>query len=336
MPAEDLWPVNKQTWDYLDGNAFHSMTTKYDAAISQYGVPKNIEDYSTKGQMAGAVAYRGIWENWNYNKYEFGDRFASGVLFWYHNSPVRQVCSRMWDWSLEPTAALYFSQDALEPLHPQFDFIKNTVSIYNDFYKEFQNLRVRFRLIDMNMKTVIEKEAVASIGEDAVTNDVLKIDIPEGLTPVHFIKLELFDARGTMISDAFYWRSTSKYPGPWTVGGPLHGGFEDINKLPETELDYTLSQLEKDGKKYLTIYLKNSTSKLAFFTRIKLLRKSDNKLIRPVFYSDNYFSILPGEIKNVTVEVDLETIPGNDFEVVMEGFNMKAKVLHAVKDYVSK
>ena len=327
MPASDLWPINKATWDYLDGNGFHNMTTKYNTAIEQYGKPQTIEDYAEKGQMVGAVAYRSIWENWNYNKYEFGDRFASGVLFWYHNSPEKQVCSRMWDWSLEPTAALYFAQDALEPVHAQFDFIKNTVSVTNDFYQGFKNIRVNFRLINMNMETLLEKEAKINLPEDAVANNILKINLPEGkLSPVHFIKLEVYDADDNLISDTFYWRSTSKYQGPWTVGGPIHGGFESLNELPQTDLDYSVTTKELNGKKYYEVELKNSSKKLAFFNHLKLIDPVTKSLAKPAFYSDNYFSLLPGESKKVTIEIATKNLFANT-KLVLDGFNVKGKVL---------
>lgn len=325
MDEKDLWPINKETWDYLDGNGFHNITTKYNTAVEQYGKAENIEDYAEKGQLVGAVAYRSIWENWNYNKYEYGDRFASGILFWYHNSPIPQVCSRMWDWYLEPTAALYFAQDALEPLHAQFDFIKNTVSVYNECYKDFDELQVNFRLINMDMKTVVEKETHINIAEDAVANDVLKIDIPKDkLTPVHFIKLEIYDKNGNRISDTFYWRSTDEYKGPWTVGGPLHGGFETLNKLSKVQLDSQVKRKAANGKIIYTVNLSNKTGELAFFTRLKLVNKKDGSLVNPVFYSDNYFSLLPGESKEITIECQSEN---DKYDVVLEGFNVDRTTL---------
>lgn len=327
MPETDLWPINTSTWNYLDGNGFHNMTTKYNTAVEQYGKSETIEDYAEKGQMVGAVAYRSIWENWNYNKYEFGDRFASGVLFWYHNSPVPQVCSRMWDWYLQPTAALYFAQDAMEPLHAQFDFLKNTVSVYNEQYKSFEGLRVNLRLVNMDMTTILEKEIHVNIGDDAVVNDILKIDIPaEKLSPVHFIKLEIYDKDDKLISDTFYWRSTDQYKGPWTVGGPLQGGFESINELPESQLDYQLKKSVKDGWVTFYVELKNTSNTLAFFNCLKLVNSEKGQLISPAFYSDNYFSLFPGEVKKVSIEVDLKKIaPSTTLE--LKGFNVAKKVL---------
>jgi Beta-galactosidase/beta-glucuronidase len=328
MPEKDLWPINTTTWNYLDGNGFHNMTTKYKTAVEQYGMPTTIEDYAEKGQLVGAVAYRSMWENWNYNKYEFGDRFASGVLFWYHNCPVPQVCSRLWDWYLEPTAALYFTQDALEPLHAQFDFLKNTVSVYNELYRGFEGLRVNFRLINMDMKTIVEKEAQLNIDQDAVANDVLKIDLPvDKLSPVHFIKLELYDKDGNLISDTFYWRSTDQYKGPWSVGGPLQGGFETLQNLQETQLNCQVKTETKNGQTVYSVQLSNKSNTLAFFNRLKLVDQNSGSLISPAFYSDNYFSLLPGETKTVSIEVNTGKLKNQNCKLMLEGFNVKAHPL---------
>lgn len=97
MDEKDLWPINKEVWDYLDGNGFHLMSTMYADLVNNYGQSSSIDEFAQKGQFVGAMNSKSIWEVWNYNKLDYGDRFCSGLLFWYHNCPVRQVCARMWD-----------------------------------------------------------------------------------------------------------------------------------------------------------------------------------------------------------------------------------------------
>ena len=92
----------------------------------------SIDEFAQKGQLLGAINSKSIWEVWNYTKLDYGDRFCSGLLFWYHNCSKRQVSFRMWDWSSEPTASLYHTANSLEPLHAQFEYLKNTVSVVND------------------------------------------------------------------------------------------------------------------------------------------------------------------------------------------------------------
>ena len=202
MPEEDLWPVNREVWDYSDGNGFHQMSTLYVDLVNMYGESDSIDEFAMKAQFVGAMNYKSIWEVWNYNKFGYGDRWASGFLYWYHNSAVRQVCGRMWDWSLEPTAALYAAANACEPLHPQFDYLKNTVSVVNDYYQSFKGYTVIAEVWNIDSKKVWSKSAEVDLPEDGVANDVFAIDFPEDISPVHFIKLRLLDENGIKYSTA--------------------------------------------------------------------------------------------------------------------------------------
>jgi hypothetical protein len=305
MPAKDCWPINDTVWKYLDGGGFHQMTTKYRQAVNEYGASNSIEEFAKKAQFVGAMNYRAIWEVWNYNKFQYGDRFASGFLFWYHNSPVRQTAGRLYDWSLEPTAALYYSQNALAPLHPQFDYLKNTVSVYNDYRQAFAGYSVMATVYDLHMRKVWQSSAKVQIPADGVANDVMKINFPDTITQVHFIKLQLLDDQDRLVQDAFYWRSKDAYKGAWTLTGPAVSGFNDINKLPLTNLQVYARKKLAGNKVHITVAISNTTTALAFFTQLKI-QTIRGQMIRPAFYSDNFFSLLPGESKNIIIEFEKE------------------------------
>jgi mannosylglycoprotein endo-beta-mannosidase len=62
-------------------------------------------------------------------------------------------------------------------------------------------------------------------------------------------------------------------------------------------------------------------SPIAFFNRISLVDKRTRKRILPVFYSDNYISVLPGDEKSVFIEYNhLDEI--NNYEVSICGWNV--------------
>ena len=323
MPEKDLWPINKEVWDYLDGNGFHLMSTMYKDMVNEYGDSRTIEEFAEKGQFVGAFNYKSIWEVWNYNKLNYGDRYCAGFLFWYHNSPIRQVCGRMWDWSLEPTAALYAAQNACEPLHPQFDYAKNTVSVVNDYYRAFSGYKVQAEVYDLDMKKVFSKQAVVDIPEDGVVNDVFRIDFPNSISNVHFIKLYLLDDKNREVGSNFYWRSNNVYRGRNTLTGPTTAGFQDINKLPKTKIKTAYTTRQENGAHYIDISLENRGKSLAFFTQIQWLDKS-GKPVRPSFYTDNFMTLLPGEKTFVTVETDMRHLSGeSSYILVVRGFNVQ-------------
>lgn len=302
MDEKDLWPINKEVWDYLDGNGFHLMSTMYADLVNNYGKSSSIDEFAQKGQLLGAINSKSIWEVWNYNKLDYGDRFCSGLLFWYHNCSMPQVASRMWDWSLEPTASLYHTANSLEPLHAQFDYLKNTVSVVNDYYREFTNYKVIAQVYDINSKKVFEESATVNLPSDGVVNDALTIRFPENISQVHFIKLILKDEKGKDVSSNFYWRSNDKYEGSKTLTGPAASGFEDLSKLKEAKVKLTYKVREDNDNYFVDITLKNNSNQIAFFNQLQFLN-SKMSPIRPSFYTNNFFSLMPGEKKTVTIEI---------------------------------
>ena len=324
MDEKDLWPVNKEVWDYLDGNGFHLMTTMYKELTDNYGKSSSIDEFAQKAQFVGAVNSKSIWEVWNYNKLDYGDRFASGLLFWYHNSPVRQVCANMWDWSLEPTASLYHTANSLQPLHPQFDYLKNTVSVINDYYREFTGYTVSAEVYDLNSKKVYTRSASVNLPSDGVANDVFTIDFPENITQVHFIKLRLKDEKGKEVSSNFYWRSNDKYEGKETLTGPAASGFEDLSKLKKANLNSSYKIRKENELFFIDILLKNTSSSIAFFNQLQLL-DNNSAPVRPSFYTDNFFSLLPGESKSITIETAEKNIQKIAPKLVIKGWNIERK-----------
>ena len=327
MDEKDLWPINKPVWDYLDGDGFHGMTGKYRDLVNKYGVSSSIDEYAKKAQLLGAMNAKSIWEVWNENKFGYGDRYCSGLLFWYHNSPTRQVCGRMWDWSLEPTAYLYHTQHSLEPLHVQFEYLKNTVSIYNDYFQTFKNYQLKADIYDLNSKKIsTQTKQIDLIPEDAVLNNQLKLDFSKVVTSVQFIHLQLNDAEGKIVSSNFYWRSSDPYLGKQTLTGPATAGFEPLAGMKKVNLQTKYAVKESNHFYTIELEIKNPTSTIAFFTQLQLLDEA-SKPIRPSYYTDNFFSLLPGESKHVIIETQQPVFADLKTTVVVKGWNITNNIL---------
>jgi mannosylglycoprotein endo-beta-mannosidase len=324
MDEKDLWPINTTVWDYMDGGGFHRMTTDYRKAVEQYGTSTNIEDFAWKSQIFGALAYRAIWEVWNYNRFDYGDRFSTGVLFWYHNSPNPQVCGRLWDWSLEPTAALYSSQTAHQPLHAQYDFLKNTVSVNNELVQDFPGYKLTARILNQDMSEVYSKTVSIDIPADRLMKDVITVALPKNLSPVHFIRLDIVDKKGKPVSQNFYWRSNKEYKPKRTLTGPEYEGFEDINKLAVVDLQTKVTQSRQKSRNYTTATITNLSKNLAFMVWVRLQEASSGKPIRPAFYDDNFISLLPGESRTIKIEYS-GSIPADRTKLVVDGWNVAPK-----------
>ena len=325
MRPEEIWPMDKNVWDYLDGAGFGKVTTTVKELADNYGESSSIKKYGWKTQLVAAMSSKAIWDVWNYNKLDYGDRFCSGTLFWSHASPIPMVKNHMWDWYLIPTAALYHTMHALEPVHVQFDYLKNTVSVYNDTPHALSDLRVEVRLYDLECDRLATfKVSGVNVPADGVACDVTRIIFPDKLSKVHFLAMDVKDSRGKLLSENFYWRSTDRYK-EGTMSGPCTSGFEPLSKMPEATVRTTLGKRSDSENMYFDVTLKNTSRKIAFFNEV-LLYGDDGLPVPYTFTSDNYFSLEPGASRTVTLEIALCDAPSRPV-VHVEGWNVAARTL---------
>jgi exo-1,4-beta-D-glucosaminidase len=68
-----------------------------------------------------------------------------------------------------------------------------------------------------------------------------------------------------------------------------------LNKLPAINLEITKKFGKTAGRQSVTVELENNSKYPALQVELILNNGSDGSLIVPVFWDDNYFSLLPGE-----------------------------------------
>ena len=318
LPEKDLWPINREAWAYRDGNNFYKSVTVHDDLVKCYGEATSLEDYCRRSQALDYHATRAIWEVWNRVRNEKG----TGVLYWYNNVPLPKVVAYGWDYSLEPTPALFATQNALEPLHAQYDYLDDMVCLANDL-TESRAVEVAAAVYDFNSRKVWEKSAPVTVPAERCV-EVFKVEFPP-LDKPHFIRLSVREA-GREIASTFYWRSPEKYEPtregerprepktPDALTGPCTAGFESLSALPRT----TLAVQTSDAAGTLRVTVANTGDKIAFLTRLALTGE-DGKPLRPSFYSDNWFSLLPGESKTVAV-----SHPAKPFKLSVSAWNAEA------------
>ena len=326
MPAELLWPLAteewKEAWDYHDGNGFHLMSSLYSELTDAYGPSASIDEFAKKGQLVAAMNGKTIWETWNEQKLGYGDRYASGLLFWYHNCPVEQVCARFYDYSLEPTAMLYHTANALQPLHPQFDYATNTVSVVNDYLKPYDDLTLTVEVYDLNSHKLWGATQRVDIPADGVANDVLTVSFPAGITQVHFIKLRLADAAGRPVGDNFYWRSLDRDNGErYHASGPCASGFESLADMPQATV---AAKIVRSKGRTLDVELRNTGKDIAFFLQMQL-KDTQGRSVKPCFMTDNFLTLMPGERKTVAIDASLAQQQAGT--LVLSGWNVETRQL---------
>ena len=84
------------------------------------------------------------------------------------------------------------------------------------------------------------------------------------------------------------------------------------------KLSYKTRQV--DGRYFVDITLKNTSNGIAFFNQLQFLNAKMSP-IRPSFYSDNFFSLVPGEKKTVTIETAEEKLAEGAI-LALKGWNV--------------
>jgi exo-1,4-beta-D-glucosaminidase len=114
-----------------------------------------------------------------------------------------------------------------------------------------------------------------------------------------------------------YWQSSATPP-----------DYSVMKTLPQIVLQGT-GRITQDGNEYvLNASLQNPTSSggVAFFIRLKLLNPdvptgADNRIL-PAFYEGNYFSLLPGEQRSVSIRCAQTDAGSSEPELLVEGWNI--------------
>ncbi|MBP5614004.1 MAG: glycoside hydrolase family 2, partial [Bacteroidales bacterium] len=152
-------------------------------------------------------------------------------------------------------------------------------------------------------------------------------------TDVQFLKLRLTDADGKSVSENFYWRSNSKYEGKNTLTGPCTAGFQQLNSMKQASLKCHAKQiLHSDFRFRVHLYdvdvtIRNNSKSIAFFNQLQLLDADNQQPIRPAYYDDNFFTLMPGESKTIHIETRIDRRKTRECVVKVSGWNVPEQLI---------
>jgi exo-1,4-beta-D-glucosaminidase len=307
MPEKDLWPMSP-SWDLRLHKAFYPIARA--AFESRYGKPTGVEEYCVKSQVFQNEAVKAMFEAFAGNKYR-----SSGIIYWMYNSAWPKMYWQLYDYFFMPNGAFYGAKSACEPLHIQYCYDDHSIKIVNCYYHDFNGLIAKETVLDYNMKVVSSSKMDARVSADG-SEKISTLVVPKDITKVYFLKLELEDASGKLLSSNFYWLSSN---------GDDKADFTDLNKLPAANVNVTVSAVRQEGNKCkLTVTIENQGTGLAFAVNPKILRLTSKEPVLPVFWEDNYISLLPKEKKVLQVEYDMKNLDGEKPLLKVDGWNVSA------------
>jgi hypothetical protein len=301
LPEYALWPQNS-LWgihDYCLESA--QRAASFNQMIEKgFGAPQNAKEFTELAQWINYNGYRGMFEG--------RSKFRQGLLLWMSHPCWPSMVWQTYDYYFDPTAAYFGCKKASEPIHIQWNPVFDTIEVVNYNAKNKTGLIAKAQLLNMDGSVQWEKETTIDCEED-MTARCFKLEFPKSLSSVHFIKLTLKEG-DKIISDNFYWR------------GLEDGNYQALNQLPKVELDKS-SIVRKSGEDWLiTTKLKNTSNQPALMVRLKVIGTKSSERILPVFFSDNYVSLMPGEEKVITIKLKDADARGEKPSVEISGFNL--------------
>ena len=265
-----------------------------------FGEPADAKEFATLAQWVNYDGYRAI--------FEARSEHRRGMILWMSHPAWPSMVWQTYDYYFEPTGAYFGSKKACEPIHIQWNPIREDIEVVNYHAFDHSGVKAVAQLINLDGTVVWTQDATFDIREDE-TVACFPLEFPDTLTPAYFIKLCLLAADGEVLSENFYWRGREE--------GNLQALRDVAKTTPKTKV---VRQETGDGYSF-SVTVTNNDKVPAMMLRLKAVDKATGDLVLPVLYSDNYFFLMPGESRTISVKVRKEDCAGKPY-IVLSGFNV--------------
>jgi beta-mannosidase len=273
----------------------------------RYGKVANLADFVRKSQLANYEVFRAMYEGRNAKLFNP----STGIITWMSNPAQPSFVWQLYHHDLEPNSALFAVKNAAEPIHIQLNEGNGDVQVINNLPAVFERARANLSIYNLDGSVAYQKDFDVSAAPSVATS-LGAVDWPAGLPAVHFVKLELRGADGKMVSENFYWRALAEH----------QDDLKALGEMPTVMLEAKLVRRDVEGKSFVDVTLHNPGKQIALMTHLQLRRKRSGERVLPVYYSDNYVSLLPNESRTITIEAVSADLKGEGALVLVDGWNV--------------
>ncbi|GAB6011923.1 glycosyl hydrolase 2 galactose-binding domain-containing protein [Viscerimonas tarda] len=300
IPPDHLWPID-DVWGIHDftlggaqgGGSFINKTKRY-------GEFTDLASFVSRAQMVNYESHKAMFEAVYTNR-------SNGMLMWMSQSAWPSMVWQTYDYYYDTNAGYFGIKKGNQPVNAIYNQETNGIVLCNTTGEDKKDLRVTLEIYDINGKLVKSQVAEKSMPADT-REELFKAPVEE-LSGIVFIKTKVQDAAGKQLADNFTWINASK-----------KYDYAGLAGIPEAKLSTTLAY-----NKGYKVTVDNTGNVPALMIRIKAVNSATKELVLPVYYEDNYFSLMPGESKDITIEFNSKYIKGGKAEFYIEGFNKQTE-----------
>jgi len=326
LPDPEAWPPSP-AWSYHMGSGKFATLNVFDEAMEAvYAKPHSAAEYQRMAQTVEYDSERAMFEAYSKNKYT-----STGVIQWMLNNAWPSMIWHLYDYYLDAGAGYFATKKACEPLHIQYSYDDASIVVVNSTYESVAGLHASVHVHNLAWKELYTSEAKLDVGLDSAQQ---VFSIPEslyaGADRIFFIDLTLSDASGRTLSRNFYWVPGMLTTFDWAKTDYTHtpaARHEDLSALANLPPAKVVAHAEIENTprgREVRLHLDNGSAVLAFQVSAAIRTRSGG-LIAPVFWSDNWIELTPGESRTLTAL--LPENASNEPIVQIEGWNIAPQTI---------
>jgi exo-1,4-beta-D-glucosaminidase len=265
---------------------------------------------------------RAMYEAFEANRFK-----ATGIIQWMYNASWPKLWWQLYDFYLMPTGAFYGARKANQPLHISYNYGRNGIDVMNNSGNDAHSLSAEIKVLNFALKPVLHKTIRVSSLPSRKTRHIFKLPNGLNLSRTWFVDLKLKNQKGKIVSTNFYALSTQKdkiipSKATWFVTPESqYADLKMLQQLPGVHLKITRHFTQHGDTTFAKVTVKNPTNHLAFMIHLDLRKKNSGDSVVPIFWDDNYFSLLPGEKRTITGYCHTSDLDGQQPEVTIDGWN---------------
>jgi hypothetical protein len=304
MPRKD-WEVINDDWAEHDFAKGAQGGDKYASILAKrYGPIANLADFVRKAQMMNYEAFRSMYEGREAVMF----KPATAVITWMSSPAQPSFVWQIYHYDLEPMSSLFAVKKAGEPVHVALNEVTGDVFVVNNTVDAWTGT-VKITTFEPQHGAPQDPRQIR-VSSTASTATVVG-RVVEETGGVSLVRLELLDDGGKTVSENFYWRGAADKPDDLTA----------LDAMPTVTLTAVASRKIAGRDAVVTVTLTNPAKTVALMAHVQL-RRADGTRVLPVFYSDNYMSLAPGESRTITMTAAVKDFKGQSALVDVDGWNV--------------
>jgi exo-1,4-beta-D-glucosaminidase len=311
-----------ESWTFHAGRGEFDTLDRYVAALdARYGPARDLDDFALKAQVANYEAMRAMFEAFSLRRPE-----ATGVIQWMLNSAWPDMFWQLYDWYLVPNGAFYGARDAARPVHIAYDYGRREVVVVNDSGEDLAGATARVRVLDLSSRVLSDSASPLDLAAGSRTP---VLTLPESAHEgVVFLDARIEGADGALVDANLYWLPDRADVLAWDRGEWFYTPVSEyadltaLSRLPAAELGVEHRFAPDPEGQAVEVTLSNPGPHLAFFVELAVAGRDSGRLAAPIFWEDNYVSLLPGETRRIRGTFPAHALEGDTPVLQVQGMNL--------------